>query len=172
MTTTTRTIDDLCFDPHVAVAGLPAASYADGDDAAEAQAAEALGRLARQLDWIGADDRGAFARVIAPGARVLVKPNFVTHANAGPWGVLPLVTHGSVVRAAVAEALRAAPSEVLVGDAPVQGCDFAELLKATRLDAWAEELGARAPRFKGVRDFRRTTSVFVGGVRVAEENKL
>jgi uncharacterized protein (DUF362 family) len=187
---TTRTIDDLCFDPRLAAAALPAPAYADGDDAAEAQAAEALSRLARQLGWADADDgagadegagagngadadgRGAFARVIPPGARVLVKPNFVTHENAGPWGMLPLVTHGSVVRAAVAEALRAAPSEVLVGDAPIQGCDFAELLKRTRLDAWADELRAREPRFKGVRDFRRTTSVFVGGVRVAEENKV
>jgi hypothetical protein len=40
-----------------------------------------------------------------------------------------------------------------------------------RLDAWAEELKAREPRFKGVRDFRRTTSVFVDGVRVAAENR-
>src|SRR5215207_3019394 len=158
----TRTIDGLCFDPRVAVAELPAADYADRDDAAEAQAVEALSRLARQLDWADEDGRGAFARVIEPGARVLVKPNLVTHENQGPCGMIPLVTHQSVVRAAVAEALRAAPSEVLVGDAPIQGCDFAALLRGMRLDAWAEGLKAREPRFKGVRDFRRTTSVFVG----------
>lgn len=169
---TTRTIDELCFDPRVALAELPATDYAERDDAAEAQAVEALNNLARQLDWVdGTDERGAFARVIPPGARVLVKPNLVTHENQGPWGILPLVTHQSVIRAAVAEALRAAPSEVLVGDAPIQGCDFAELLKRMRLDAWADELKTREPRFKGVRDFRRTTSVFVGGVRMADENK-
>jgi len=169
---TTRTIDELCFDPRVAVAELPATDYAGRDDAAEAQAVEALSSLARQIDWVDESKaRGAFARVIPEGARVLVKPNLVTHENQGPWGMIPLVTHQSLIRAAVAEALRAAPSEVVVGDAPIQGCEFAELLKGMRLDTWAEELKAHEPRFKGIRDFRRTTSMFVGGVRVAAENK-
>ncbi|MDQ3253119.1 MAG: hypothetical protein M3R15_04315, partial [Acidobacteriota bacterium] len=160
---TTRTIDELCFEPRVAIAELPADDYAGKDDAAEAQAVEALSRLAQQIDWVDeSNPRGAFARVIPEGARVLVKPNLVTHENQGPWGMIPLVTHQSLIRAAVAEALRAAPSEVVVGDAPIQGCDFAELLKGMRLDTWAEELKAREPRFKGVRDFRRTTSMFVG----------
>ncbi len=169
---TTRAIDDLCFDLRVALVELPRPEYAGGEGTAEAQAAGALNSLAQQLDWIDeTSGRGAFARVIPQGARVLVKPNLVMHENQGPWGMLPLVTHQSLIRATVAEALRAGPSEVLVGDAPIQGCDFGELLKRTRLDAWAEELKEREPRFKGVRDFRRTTSVFVDGVRVAAENR-
>ncbi len=172
-TTEMKTIDELCFDPRVAVAELPATDYAAGDDAAaEAQTVETLHRLARQLDWVDETKaRGAFARIIPEGARVLVKPNLVTHANQGPWGIVPLVTHQSLIRATVAEALRAAPSEVVVGDAPLQGCDFAELLRRMRLDTWADDLKKRAPEFGGVRDFRRTTSTFVGGVRVADENR-
>jgi len=167
----TKALAELCFDPQVGIAELPAPVYPE--DAAvggEAQIGAALHRLARQLGWSPDDQRGAFAGVIPPGARVLVKPNFVLHQNLGSWGMLPLVTHQSLVRAAVAEALRAEPAEVLVGDAPLQGCDFAGLTKRMNLDRWADELLKREPRFKGVRDFRRTISSFVDGVRVAREN--
>ena len=60
---------------------------------------------------------------------------------------------------------------MIVGDAPVQGCDFDRLLKATGLGAWSDQLKRAEPRFKGVRDFRRTTCVFVDGVRMAEEGR-
>jgi hypothetical protein len=56
-----------------------------------------------------------------PGARVLVKPNWVSHHNQGTGGFEPLVTHGSLVRAVAEAALRAAAGRVLVGDAPLQG---------------------------------------------------
>ena len=71
------------------------------------------------------------------GAKVLIKPNFVLHENQGPWGIEPLVTHASLIRAAIGSALRTGASEVLVGDAPVQGCDFAALLQVTGLGDWA-----------------------------------
>ena len=92
------------------------------------------------------------------------------HENQGAGGIEPLVTHPSLVRAATEAALRAGASQVMVGDAPVQGCDFDSLLSATGLDLWAASLMKSEPRFKGVHDFRRTTCVFVNGVRVASEN--
>jgi uncharacterized protein (DUF362 family) len=148
------------FDPRV---GATEASGYDGDTVAVA-----LERVSATLGW-GIPERGALGGVVGEGARVLVKPNFVLHENQGPWGVEPLLTHGTVVRAVVEAALRAGAAEVLVGDAPVQGCDFRKLLAATGLDVWAEELKTREPRFKGVRDFRRTVSSFDGGVRRAAE---
>ncbi|HEX8355149.1 MAG TPA: DUF362 domain-containing protein, partial [Pyrinomonadaceae bacterium] len=148
------------FDRRVAAAR--AEGY-DGD-----AVARALESASAALGW-GDASRGALGGVVREGARVLVKPNFVLHENQGPWGVEPLLTHGSVVRAVVEAALRAGAAEVLVGDAPVQGCDFEKLLAATGLDAWAEGLSAREPRFGGVRDFRRTVSSFDGGVRRAAE---
>jgi uncharacterized protein (DUF362 family) len=108
--------------------------------------------------------------VIRAGARVLVKPNFVLHENQGPWGLEPLVTHPSLVRLVTEAALRAGAEEVLVGDAPVQGCDFPALLAATGLDQWAQDLSRTEPRFMGIRDFRRTTCQLLNGVRVAQEN--
>ncbi|MDT7778660.1 MAG: hypothetical protein QOC99_1172 [Acidobacteriota bacterium] len=167
------------FDPRVAAA--LAARYDDedvrgnhdedvrGDNAnGGGLIARALERAAGALGWLDAE-RGALGGVVMRGARVLVKPNFVLHENQGPWGVEPLLTHGSLVRAVVSAALSAGASEVLVGDAPVQGCDFPALLRATKLNAWAHELATREPRFRGVLDFRRTISTFDGGVRRATE---
>jgi uncharacterized protein (DUF362 family) len=130
--------------------------------------ADALERVADALGWLD-PERGALGGVVMRGMRVLVKPNFVLHENQGPWGIEPLLTHGSLVRAVVEAALRAGAGEVMVGDAPVQGCDFRKLLRATNLESWAGELAAREPRFRGVRDFRRTVSTFDGGVRRATE---
>jgi uncharacterized protein (DUF362 family) len=127
-----------------------------------------LARLAALLGWDEAG-RGAFGRVIPEGARVVVKPNLVLHENQGVGGLEPLVTDPELIRAVAEEALRAGASSVVVGDAPIQGCDFERLLAATGLDAWAAETQARDPRFTGVVDFRRTTCTFVDGVRVAME---
>src|SRR5205085_9324118 len=113
---------------------------------------------------------GPFGAMIQRGARVLIKPNFVSHGYQGPWGIEPLITHPSLIRAIVAGALRADPAELLVGDAPLQACDFGDLLRATELDDWTEKLSAREPRFKGIHDFRRTTCVVINGRRVAAED--
>ena len=151
-------------DPRVSIARLSVRGYAD-----DAQMMKAIDRASGSLGW-SEEARGPFAKVIPAGARVLIKPNFVMHENQGSGGIEPLVTHPSLVRAATEAALHAGASQVMVGDAPVQGCDFDSLLSATGLDLWAAGLMKTEPRFKGVHDFRRTTCVFVNGVRVASEN--
>jgi uncharacterized protein (DUF362 family) len=131
---------------------------------------DALTRAAHQLNWHD-QERGPFGNPIRRGARVLIKPNLVLHENRSTFGLAPLVTHASLIRAAARAALQAGASEVLIGDAPLQGCDFDHLLRASGLDVWAAELQAREPRFKGIRDFRRTVCEFQHGVRVATENR-
>jgi uncharacterized protein (DUF362 family) len=167
-----------CEDARVAVAKTPAPRYPSNDktagDAATPAAAgddisQALTRLARELGW-GDEESGAFSKLIPRGARVLVKPNFVTHQNQGTGGIEPLVTNESLVRAVVEALLQTEAAEVSVGDAPVQGCDFAALLRETKLGEWSAELMRRESRFTGIHDFRRTIAVFKDGVRVASEN--
>jgi uncharacterized protein (DUF362 family) len=165
----TKSPAELNADPRVALAATPSRDYPEAADPSGAdEITVMLRKLAEALGW--SDGAGAFSAVIPAGARVLVKPNFVTHENQGPWGMLPLVTHQSLVRAAVLEALRSGAAEVTVGDAPIQACDFGELLRRTGLDRWAAELRKHEPRFKGVVDFRRTISTFANGVRTAEED--
>lgn len=152
----------LWADPRVAA--VPVDGYRSDEVASALDAAAGL------LGWHG--DAGPFDAVIPPGARVLVKPNWVLHANQGPWGVEPLVTHAAVVRAVTHAALRTGASHVAVGDAPVQGCDFDALVQAGALDGWARELAARDPRFGGLLDFRRTRAVMRAGVREAREDAV
>ncbi len=157
------------FNHKIAVAALPRASYTETPGDSD-QIVEALNRVAEELGWT-AVEQGPFGKIIPPGARVLIKPNFVMHENQGPWGIEPLVTHPSLIRATVEAVLRAEVSEVIVGDAPIQSCNFERLLADTGLGVWAEKLMKADSRFKGVRDLRRTTCAIVDGVRIASENR-
>ena len=158
--------DDTMFDPRVAIADTAGAAYPQSRS--DGRVASAVSAIARELGWSG--DRGPFDAVIPPGARVLVKPNLVLHQNEGPWGLEPLVTHPSVIGTVVEAALEAGAAQVLVGDAPIQSCDMDTLLERSGLGAWTASAARTDPRFRGVRDFRRTTCVLRGGVRVAAEN--
>ncbi len=131
----------------------------------------AVRQNAENLGWAD-EKRGCFGKVIEEGAKVLIKPNFVLHKNQGADGVLPLVTHVSIINAVVIEALKANPSQIIVGDAPIQRCDFDELLRANGFDEWSKKMRERDERFLGIFDFRRTTSEIIGNVRVATENKV
>lgn len=152
----------------VGVASL-APSYGEGADGADAVRA-ALRRLARDLGW-ATEGGGAFGAVVPEGARVLVKPNWVTHHNQAPHGLEPLVTHASLIRAVVEELLAGGAGSVIVGDAPIQGCDFDVLLERSGVSGWAAALAARDARFAGVRDFRRTKATVHAGVREAARDQ-
>jgi uncharacterized protein (DUF362 family) len=129
----------------------------------------ALDGLAESLGWSSAAG-GPFGRLIRPGAKVVIKPNLVLHQNEGSGGIDELVTHPTLIRAATEAALRAGAGDVVVGDAPLQSCDFEQMIRSLGLDAWAARLQKADPRFRGVVDFRRTTCVLVNGVRTAAEN--
>ena len=153
---------EILTNSNVALSTLPSPAYPDS------QVDKALLSLTQRLEWFE-EGRGPFGKMIPRGARILIKPNLVLHANEGPWGIEPLVTHLSLIRAVVEGALLAQPSEILVGDAPLQGCDFPQLMSITGLGEWADRKRMVEPVFKGVRDFRRTTCVFLNGVRLAAE---
>ena len=159
------TLDDL----RVAIADMGNEPYPD--PAAPAPISAALERATTALGWADAG-RGPFGNCIPRGARVLVKPNWVLHRNEGRGGFEPLVTHASVISAVVTAALQAGASSVLVGDAPVQGCDFPKLMEASGTRRWAEPLRARDTRFLGVRDFRRTVATMRDGVLEAEAERI
>jgi uncharacterized protein (DUF362 family) len=161
------TLLDHSFDSKVSIARLPAPSYPQSVEENNS-VSQALARLAAEMRW--SNDASPFGNVIPAGARVLIKPNLVLHRNEGSAGTDCLVTHPSLIRAAVEAALQSQAAEVLVGDAPIQGCNFDVLMSESGLQSWATERMARDARFKGIRDFRRTSCVLVHGVRVAEEN--
>jgi uncharacterized protein (DUF362 family) len=93
--------------------------------------------------------------LVQPGERIVLKPNWVLHRNLGPGGTDCLVTHASVLRAVLDYAFLAQPREVVVGDAPIQDCDFEALanLGARQVVEWFAKRGMPVR----LADFRRTT---------------
>lgn len=74
--------------------------------------------------------------LIQPGDRVLIKPNLVKHANGLGYDPRSVVTHGSVIRAVLDYVTLALRGEgtILIGDAPLQGTDIAQVMRVTGLD--------------------------------------
>jgi uncharacterized protein (DUF362 family) len=151
-------LQNLIKDARVSAVKLASAVYPETDG--ENEIAAAIRRSAENLGW-SEDGRGAFGKIIKEGAKVVVKPNLVLHKNQGKDGLLPLITHQSIIKAVVAEVLKADPSQILVGDAPIQSCDFNELLRQLKLDEWSADLHRKDIRFKGIDEDRRGEENYV-----------
>jgi uncharacterized protein (DUF362 family) len=107
--------------------------------------------------------------LISRGQRVLIKPNFVLHFNAGGGALEAVITHPSVIRAVadyVAIALGGA-GEIIIGDAPQMNCDLEKLFAQTGMDRLAEFLKVSSARL-GVQvttlDFRNEQVVYKRGI--------
>lgn len=146
-------------DPRVSVVRVVPAEYRD-----EGLIEQSVARAVELLNWDQGRSR-PFGNIVHPDDRVLIKPNLVTHQNQGPWGMEPLITHRAHILAVARAVLASQPFEVLIGDAPVQGCDFETLLHDSGIGAACEDLRQADERFKGIVDFRRTSCDFVAGVR-------
>ena len=92
--------------------------------------------------------------LIAPGERVVIKPNWVLHENRGGFGLDELVTHTEVLRAVVQYVVIARAGSLVIGDAPLQGCDFGSLREQMQIDRLREEPEASGIPCRIV-DFRR-----------------
>jgi len=74
----------------------------------------------------GKENWNPLGKLIKPGDKVLIKPNFVLHFNSSGEDILSVVTHGSVLRAIIDYVYIALQGngEVIVADAPQMNADF------------------------------------------------
>jgi uncharacterized protein (DUF362 family) len=93
--------------------------------------------------------------IVRPGYKVVVKPNLVLHRNESGFGLDCLITHASVIEAVLDYLMLARPASVIVGDAPVQGCDFEILRRKSNLESIIECFRRRGLDVE-LRDFRRS----------------
>ena len=93
--------------------------------------------------------------IVPAGSRVLLKPNWVHHMNQGSGGIEALVTQTALVSAVLELLTDDQPESVVVGDAPIQGCDFNRLASALHLDEMERSFRRKFNNFNLV-DFRRT----------------
>lgn len=68
------------------------------------------------------------ADLIKPGMTVLLKPNWVFHRNGSRKGMDCMITHPNFILAVLKEVLAAQPERVILGDAPIQGCDWGQVV--------------------------------------------
>lgn len=111
-----------------------------------------VGNVLRQVGLGQTDVNSPLADIIQPGMTVLVKPNWVLHENQAGFGMDCLVTHPAFILAVLKEVFKAHPGRVIVGDAPIQGCDFDLLVT----ENWKNEVKNIATCPVEILDFRRT----------------
>src|SRR5262249_22018000 len=101
---------------------------------------------------VGTPDWNPLGALIAPGDRVLIKPNFVTSKNFEEHlrgeKLACSSTHGSVLRPILDYALKAAGprGRVTIVDTPVEGCNLEEVVDGLGVSALLEWYGQRGVR--------------------------
>ena len=130
---------------------------------------EALRRLGMDKDNFGSPAWNPLGDLISQGHRVLIKPNFVLHFNAGGGPLEAVVTHPSILRAIADYVIIALGDrgEIIIGDAPQMNCDFAALCRKTGIDVLAEELRQACSR-RGITfqllDLRQEQTIYRHGI--------
>jgi len=101
------------------------------------------------------------------GKKVLLKPNWVRHDRI-PSDEICLRTHDSFLLAALETVLKRSPKEVLIGDAPIQGCHWSRVVT----DQLRETMAKLEERYSvpvSIKDFRRVA--FDPALNDASENR-
>ena len=154
--------------PEFAGRGVEVQGGGNGVFAAVREALRGLGLDAGRFGQAGWNPLGALVR---KGGSIVVKPNWVLHRNMKEGaGMECMVTHPSVLRAVLEYVFLAEPGRVVLGDAPLQNCDFAALQAQEGLPEVLAEFARRGLAVE-VKDFRRTTLREVGELKtdVSEE---
>lgn len=120
----------------------------------------------------GSPEWNPLSAYISPGDNVLIKPNMVLHANNGDGGVECLYTHPSLVVPVIKYVARAlnGTGEIVVGDAPLQRCDFMKLITESGYYEIVETYKKRGVNITLV-DFRNVKVYIEGSVRYLQESK-
>ena len=136
---------------------------------------ETLADLGLDGKNVGGHNWNPFREYVRPGQRILIKPNWVLHANrSGTSEFDSLVTHTSVLRPIIDYLLLALKGRgsITIADAPLQNCDFAVLLERTRIADLIETYRAesRGVRFS-ILDLRKTLMTDHGGASVGPHHQ-
>jgi len=142
--------------------------YPWGTDCIVASPNDAYDMVRETLHQLGLDVRNfdtptwnPFGSFIEPGMTVLVKPNMVLswHPGGDDPNLDTMITNPSVVRAVldyVAIALKGTGT-IIVGDAPLQSCDFDKLIATRGYECMGDFYASRGVQLRYV-DFRQVRS--------------
>lgn len=141
---------------------------------------EAYDMVRQGLHLMGLDDEhyggvewNPLKEIVKPGDFVVIKPNLVMDVNRQGGGTECLYTHPSVVAPVIDYVLIALQGngEIVVGDAPMQGCDFQRLIRDSgyknMIDFYRNKTSVKIT----LADFRDLHSVKVNGILRYEMNE-
>lgn len=124
-----------------------------------------LAEMKLDVEHYGKPDWNPLGKYIKPGDFVIVKPNLVMHMNENRQvavdGFECLITHPSCIRAVCDYCIIAlkGTGRLMIGDAPMQGCDFNELLRKSELPRVIDFYRAYGLEVE-IEDFRQYQSKF------------
>lgn len=157
-------------DNRVVIVRHDKAEYSDAYSMVE----EAMHLAGYDAEHYGSSEWNPLGGLINPGDRVLIKPNMVTHANHNPdGGTECLYTQAQVVRPVIDYALKAlkGSGSIIVGDAPVQECDFRKFVEMSGYKAMIESYSGKAGSVSvRLKDLRSIYSCVKHGAHYYTEN--
>lgn len=121
---------------------------------------QAFVELALDATRYGTAEWNPLHDIVPAGGTVVIKPNLVIDKHYGGGDIYSIITHPSVIRA-VADYCRIAlgsTGHIIVADAPVEDCDFKNLLEVTGLDKIAVMFREAGGVSLEIRDLRRFQS--------------
>ncbi|MEG1381636.1 MAG: DUF362 domain-containing protein, partial [Ruthenibacterium sp.] len=145
----------------------------DGNDAYEL-VRNSLAHMGLDVEHFGGSDWNPLGAYIKPGNFVVVKPNLVMHINenrqAKENAFECLITNPSCIRAICDYCIIALKGKgrLMVGDAPMQGCDFNALLKKSKLPSVMDFYRAHGIEVE-LKDFRQYQSKFNGSKVIVDK---
>ena len=128
----------------------------------------ALRDLGLDTARFGTAEWNPLGELVNPGGKIVVKPNWVLHRNEGAGGMDCMITHPSMLRAVLEYVFLAKPDQVVLGDAPLQGCDFEALLDFGGLRKVVADFQGRGLPLVVI-DFRRTVMRQAGDLKFVDE---
>lgn len=125
-------------------------------------------------EHFGTKDWNPLGQIITPGQRILIKPNLVRHVHMGGGDWRAVVTHPSLIRCVIeycAWALKGT-GEITIGDAPVQGADFDQMIHRMGLREICEDVTNRWDVPVRLVDFRLLSALLDEQHRIVATNTL
>ncbi len=141
----------------------------DSTNAAYTMVRESFRLLGLDRENFGKKSWNPLGELVSSHQRVLIKPNFVLHFNAGGGAWEAVITHPSILRAIADYAAIALDGggEIVIGDAPQMNCDWQSLYRNSGMDKLADYLHQAYARL-GVTvttlDFRNERTIYKYGI--------
>lgn len=167
---------DLYYRPHICYPEYPfeTGGFSEQPNHVYGMVREMLCKLGLDKENYGTKAWNPLGEYIKPGQTVLIKPNLVKDHNElfeGIEGLECLVTHPAVLKCVLDYVWIAlsGTGEIIIADAPVQGCDFDKLIANSGYSKLVEFYRDAGITFQ-IEDLRSVRMVHKDGVNISKEN--